>query len=93
MPVIRAELYTDNLPSDVREALLEVVWNELKISPGMVTADGSTELTLVQGDTPPQDRPLMVIGGVPYPQITPERLSLLLRRRAVRSGDVRATRV
>lgn len=84
MPVIRVELSVEELPSEVREALLEVVWNELKISPGMVTADGTTELTLVQGKARPEDRPLMVIGGVPYPQITPEQLSMLLRRRTGR---------
>ena len=87
MPVIRVELNVEELPSEAREALLEVVWNELKISPGMVTADGTTELTLVQGATNPEDRPLMSIGGVPYPQITPEQLSMLLRRRGVRAGS------
>ncbi|ULH15032.1 hypothetical protein MF271_13850 [Deinococcus sp. KNUC1210] len=84
MPVTRLELHIEGLPITEREALLDVVWNELKISPGMVTADGTTELTLVQGETRPEDRPLVHLGGVAYPQMTPERLGALLRRRGTR---------
>ncbi|WP_425145784.1 hypothetical protein [Deinococcus sp.] len=87
MPVIRLELCVEALGSELRETLLEVIWNELKISPGMVTADGTTELTLIQGAVAPQDRPLVYLDGVPYPQMTPERLALLLRRRGVRASS------
>ena len=84
MPVTRIELYINGLPVEVREALLETVWNELRISPGMVTSDGNTELALNQEGVNPEDAPLVTIGGLPYQRITPDRLAALLRRRGTR---------
>jgi NADH:ubiquinone oxidoreductase subunit E len=84
MPVTRIELYINGLEPELRETLLEVVWNELRISPGMVTSDGNTELALSQAEVHPEDAPLVHIGGQPYSRMTPDRLSTLLRRRGAR---------
>ncbi|WP_407571273.1 hypothetical protein [Deinococcus altitudinis] len=84
MPVTRIELCIRGLEPETREALLEVVWNELRISPGMVTSDGNTELALSQHEVHPEDAPLVNIGGQPYSRMTPERLTTLLRRRGTR---------
>ncbi|MFC4455623.1 NAD(P)H-dependent oxidoreductase subunit E [Deinococcus sonorensis] len=84
MPITRIELCIDGLDVSVREALLEVFWEELKISPGMVTADGNIELALAQCGEPPADAPVIRIGSMPYIQVTPERLRTLLRRRGTR---------
>ncbi len=84
MPVTRIELCIDGLNPEVREALLETIWNELRISPGMVTSDGNTELVLSQCGADAEDAPVVRIGGQPYYRMTPERLALLLRRRGTR---------
>ena len=84
MPVTRIELCISGLPTDVREALLETVWNELRISPGMVTSDGNTELALSQDQVAPEDAPVVVIGEQTYSRVTPEKLATLLRRRGTR---------
>ncbi len=84
MPVTRIELCIDGLETDVREQLLDVFWTELRISPGMVSADGNTELALSQCGAAPEDAPLIRIGDQPHPRVTPERLALLLRPRSSR---------
>jgi NADH:ubiquinone oxidoreductase subunit E len=84
MPVTRIELCIDGLAPEVREALLETVWNELRISPGMVTSDGNIELAMTQCGADPEDAPVITIGGQPYYRMTPERLTTLLRRRGTR---------
>lgn len=84
MPVTRIELCINGLAPETREALLEVVWNELRISPGMVTSDGNTELSLSQTVVHPGDAPLVNIGAQPYPCMTPDKLTSLLRRRGTR---------
>lgn len=84
MPLTRIELCINGLSPTLREALLEAVWEALRISPGMVTADGNTELTLSQMVVDPEDAPQVLIGGQPYSRMTPERLSTLLRRRGTR---------
>ena len=84
MPVTRIELCISGLPVDVREALLETVWNELRISPGMVTSDGNTELALSQDQVSPEDAPQVIVGGQAYHRVTPEKLATLLRRRGAR---------
>lgn len=81
MPIQRLELCMEHLDPAQREALLETVWNLLRISPGMVTADGQVELALVQcADVSPEDAPLVRLGGNLYPRMTPERLGTLLGR-------------
>ena len=70
--------------SRIDEALLETVWNELRISPGMVTSDGNTELALSQDQVSPEDAPQVIVGGQAYHRVTPEKLATLLRRRGAR---------
>ncbi|WP_407539703.1 hypothetical protein Q0M94_16260 [Deinococcus radiomollis] len=84
MPVTRIELCINELDPERREALLETVWNELRISPGMTSSDGNTELAFSREPVAPEDAPRVNIGGLPYDRVTPERLSTLLRRRGTR---------
>lgn len=82
MPVTRLELCTEHLSIDEREELLDAVWNALRISPGMVTADGNVELALAQCGpaTAREDAPLVRVDGHEYRNMTPERLVTLLKR-------------
>lgn len=81
MTVHRIELCTDGLDPATREALLEAVWNELRISPGMVSADGNFELTLSRCGEPHEDAPVVRVGDALFTHITPDRLVDLIRRR------------
>ncbi|WP_043817202.1 hypothetical protein [Deinococcus maricopensis] len=81
MPLTRIDLSTDGLDPHLREALLEVIWDTLRISPGMVSADGNFELTLTRGKDDPEDAPVVRLNGLPYIRVTPQRLHELLRRR------------
>ncbi|ADV67173.1 hypothetical protein Deima_1524 [Deinococcus maricopensis DSM 21211] len=81
VPLTRIDLSTDGLDPHLREALLEVIWDTLRISPGMVSADGNFELTLTRGKDDPEDAPVVRLNGLPYIRVTPQRLHELLRRR------------
>ena len=82
MPVTRLEICTEHLSLDERENLLDAVWTALRISPGMVTADGNVELVLLQcgAGVRPEDAPLVRVGDVEYRQVTPQRLITLMKR-------------
>lgn len=82
LPVIRLEICTEHLSIDQRENLLDAVWDALRISPGMVTADGNVELALCQcgAGTAPEDAPLVRVDGQEYRAVTPERLITLMKR-------------
>lgn len=82
MPVIRLEICTEHLSIDQREELLDAVWNALRISPGMVTADGNVELALAQcgPQVRAEDAPLVRVDGQDYRNVTPERLVTLMKR-------------
>lgn len=82
MPVTRLEICTEHLSIDDRENLLNAVWEALRISPGMVTADGNVELALKQcGETvAAEDAPLVRVDGHEYRNVTPERLVTLMKR-------------
>lgn len=82
MPVTRLEICTEHLTIDDREHLLNAVWDALRISPGMVTADGNVELALSQcGDgVRPEDAPLVRVDGHEYRNVTPQRLVTLMKR-------------
>lgn len=82
MSVIRLELCTEHLSMDQREELLEVVWETLRISPGMVSADGNVELLLTQcgQSARPHDAPMVRLDGQEYRNVTPARLATLLTR-------------
>ncbi|PYE56402.1 NAD(P)H-dependent oxidoreductase subunit E [Deinococcus yavapaiensis] len=77
----RIEVCVQHLSPDLREELLDVVWRELRISPGMVSADGKFELLLTRCDEPPEDAPIVRIGGALFTRVTPARLVDLLKRR------------
>ena len=80
MPVIRLEICTEHLSIDQRENLLDAVWDALRISPGMVTADGNVELALTQCGAAAEDAPLIRVDGNAYRNVTPERLITLMKR-------------
>ncbi|GAA0518916.1 NAD(P)H-dependent oxidoreductase subunit E [Deinococcus depolymerans] len=82
MPVTRLEICTEHLTIDQREDLLDAVWTALRISPGMVTADGNVELVLSQCGpaTAPDDAPLVRVNDIEYRNVTPERLVTLMKR-------------
>ncbi|ACO46200.1 NAD(P)H-dependent oxidoreductase subunit E [Deinococcus deserti] len=82
MSVTRLEICTEYLSIDQREDLLDAVWTALRISPGMVTADGNVELALCQcgQGVLPEDAPFVRVDGREYRNVTPERLSTLMRR-------------
>ena len=82
MPVTRLEICTEHLSIDQREQLLDAVWAALRISPGMVTADGNVELALSQcgSSVAPEDAPLVRVDGQEYRTVTPERLVTLMKR-------------
>ena len=82
MPVTRLEICTEHLTIDQREDLLDAVWAALRISPGMVTADGNVELSLKHcGDSvSPEDAPLVRVNEIEYRNVTPERLVTLMKR-------------
>ncbi|GGO22865.1 NAD(P)H-dependent oxidoreductase subunit E [Deinococcus humi] len=82
MPVTRLEICTEHLSVDQREALLDAVWESLRISPGMVTADGNVELALSQcgAGIKAEDTPLVRVDGQDYRNVTPQTLVSLLRR-------------
>lgn len=82
MPVTRLEICTEHLTIDQREDLLNAVWDALRISPGMVTADGNVELALSQcgPGVNAEDAPLVRVGDHEYRNVTPERLVTLMKR-------------
>ncbi len=82
LPVTRLEICTEHLSIDQREELLDAVWTALRISPGMVTADGNVELVLSQcgGLARPEDTPLVRVNDLEYRNVTPGRLVTLMRR-------------
>ena len=73
----RIELYTAGVSAEQRAALLEVIYQVLRISPGMVSASGEYELQLRPGDLQ-EDPPVVVIAGRRFSQVTPERLRTLI---------------
>ena len=82
MPITRLEICTEHLSIDQREALLDAVWESLRISPGMVTADGNVELALSQcgAGSKAEDAPLVRVDGQDFRNVTPQTLVSLLRR-------------
>lgn len=81
MSVHRIEICTDGLNPETREALLEAVWNELRISPGMVSADGNFELLLTRCNESSEEAPIVKLNGALFMRVSPERLLDLIRRR------------
>lgn len=84
MSVTRIELCVDNLDVDRREALLDLLWDELKVSPGMTTASGAAELVLSTCGARPEDAPVVRVGDQVFTNVTPQRLLGLVRRWSAR---------
>ena len=81
MSLHRIELCIEGLDAGERERLLDVVWNELRISPGMVSADGNFELLLSRCSEPEQDAPTVKFDGALFTHVSPEKLRELIARR------------
>ena len=80
----RIELCLDHLSPSTREALLEVVYTELRISPGEITADGNFELDLINHDpetVDPENAPYIRINGLLFARVTENRMRELINGR------------
>ena len=83
----RIELCLDYITPDTREALLEVLYEELRISPGEITADGNFELDLINHDpetTNPDDAPYVRINGLLFLKVSQQRMRELINGRKMR---------
>lgn len=80
--MIRVELCTEGLSSEEREAILDALYQELRVSPGQVTADGEFELDVVAcEESDPSGRPYMRVGGAVFARVTPQKARDLVSAR------------
>jgi NADH:ubiquinone oxidoreductase subunit E len=80
--LIRVELCTEGLSVDLREAILDSLYQVLRISPGEVTADGDFELDVVTcGEADASGAPYLRVGGVIFARVTPQRARDLVSAR------------
>lgn len=80
--MIRLELCTDGLSVDDRENILDVIWQRLRIAPGMISADGDYELLLSQCGTHDASlAPVLKVNERIYEKLTLERLDTILPKR------------
>jgi NADH:ubiquinone oxidoreductase subunit E len=80
----RIELCLDHLTPETRETLLEVIYQELRISPGEITADGNFELELTTHDpdaAEPENAPYARINDLLFARVTPNRMRELINGR------------
>jgi NADH:ubiquinone oxidoreductase subunit E len=82
----RIELCTEGLTPDAREAILDVIYQELRISPGEVSADGNFELDLVACDEGADNAPHLRINGLPFGQVDAVRAREIIRGNKRRSS-------
>jgi NADH:ubiquinone oxidoreductase subunit E len=75
----RIELCTEGLTPETREAILDAIYQELRISPGEVSADGNFELDLVACSEDLENAPHIKIDGLLFGQVTAERVRDLVR--------------
>ena len=83
----RIELCLDHISPDTREAMLEIIYNELRISPGEITADGNFELDLTNHDPEtanPDNAPYVRIDGLLFLNVTAQRMRELINGRKKR---------
>jgi NADH:ubiquinone oxidoreductase subunit E len=83
----RIELCTEGLSPQVREQILDVIYEELHISPGEVSSDGNFELDLIACGEGASDAPHLRIDGLPFMRVTPERVRELVRGGHRRSSN------
>ncbi len=80
----RIELCLDHLSPTTRETLLEVIYTELRISPGEITADGNFELDLINHDPEtddPENAPYVRINDILFARVTENRMRELINGR------------
>ena len=75
----RIELCTEGLEPRVREEILDVIYEELHISPGEVSSNGKFELDLVSCGESAENAPHLRIDGLPFARVTAERVRELVR--------------
>ncbi len=83
----RIELCLNHITPDTRESLLEVLYEELRISPGEISADGNFELDLTNHDpetADPLNAPYVRIDGLLFLNVTPVRMRELVNGRKKR---------
>ena len=82
MPVIRIELCTDHVSISDREAILDALYQELRISPGEVSSDGNFELELVAcSEQDSSGAPYLRVDGATFARVTPQKARDLVRAR------------
>jgi NADH:ubiquinone oxidoreductase subunit E len=80
--VIRIELCTDHVSIADREAILDALYQELRISPGEVSSDGNFELELVAcSEQDPGGAPYLRVDGAVFARVTPQKARDLVRAR------------
>ncbi len=80
----RIELCLDHISPTKREDLLEIIYEELRISPGEITADGNFELDLTNHDPETADSenaPFVRINGLLFARVSPQRMRELINGR------------
>ncbi len=82
----RIELCTEGLTVETREAILDVIYQELHISPGEVSSDGNYELDLVACGEGLENAPHLKIDGMQFGQVTAARVRDLIRGGKRRGG-------
>lgn len=83
----RIELCLDHISPDTRETLLDVLYSDLHISPGEVTADGNFELDLTNHDpeaADPKNAPYVRIDGLLFARVDAARMRELVNGRKKR---------
>ncbi|MBB6098450.1 NADH:ubiquinone oxidoreductase subunit E [Deinobacterium chartae] len=75
------ELCTDGLDPATREEILDIIYSELRISPGGVSADGDFELQLRKCGEDLEGAPYLRINGALFARVTPQRARELVRAR------------
>lgn len=74
----RIELCTEGLEPRVREEILDVIYEELHISPGEVSSNGNFELELISCGEGVENAPHLRIDGLPFAKVTAERVRELV---------------
>ncbi|MFN3265937.1 MAG: hypothetical protein ACK41E_03760 [Deinococcales bacterium] len=78
------QLCLDHLKPETRETLLEVIYQELRISPGEISADGNFELELINHDpetTEPENAPYVRINNLLFARVNEARMRELINGR------------
>ncbi|HEX2863574.1 MAG TPA: NAD(P)H-dependent oxidoreductase subunit E [Deinococcales bacterium] len=78
----RVELCSDFLSVEAREEILDALYQELRISPGEVSADGDFELEVVScGNMDASGAPYLKLDGVVFAKVDARRARSLVATR------------